>query len=447
MYTILNPIDDVIKNAEYFVLTNDRQLYDPFMRTVEKYCSDNKVVVGGATGISTLVGDSVDKDSYSFDLYIDDTFNHARSLADLLYKSRKDSPHVPSETISVESNIKHRMFTIWVNTRPLVKLYKLDMYRNVKLVDLIKPIEVPGRFGKEKVLCMSPEMQLISVYRKLYSPYSSRDHLTYTQLIEQENKLFSKVRDITGGDPTTGGKPLRFSKQDLTKVYSMILRNMSNMIVIGDYAIGDVRDARLQLISSDNMNNLKKIVEQTVKKVLGDTYGVLFVKYDLKLPIDYQLDKFTFYITKNSDQIALLDIFNSTSYEMIPFYNRNILGSNVKVAGDFVVLRFKFVDLYTTKLILNLGTSNERFMKNKINEILDQIDRVRRNVYRKLEAKPFFVFQLENYEGIFEEENIARKKLMMKEKNYFSKYYPSMKKTTESPEESLPTDDSPEESA
>src|SRR5690606_5687084 len=104
------------------------------------------VIIGGRVGIDLLVGRPLAKDSFFWELYCDDTFNTARELALTLY--RTESPHIPSRTVALHTNIRHREFTIFINARRLFKIYALDKYRGLKLAKLMGPAIRTSYFNK-----------------------------------------------------------------------------------------------------------------------------------------------------------------------------------------------------------------------------------------------------------------------------------------------------------
>lgn len=450
MYSILNPVDHVVKSGEKFAMDNDRALYNGFMKTIEEYCIENEIIIGGNYGIEMLTGKPVSISSYSFDLYSDDTFNHARKLADALYASRTSTPHIDARTISVESKIKHQLFNIWVNQRILVRMKKIGMYRNVKLVKLINPMKLPARFATGEVLCMSSQMQLISIYQKLYNPFSSFGSEGYTAFLEIENTLYNTMVDRKKN--VTGGKSLRIDHRDFADILEDIMEELlmstkkqpSSNVLIGDYALeGNKVDSRkrLQMLiklddvkPSETIDDISHVVRNIVVDRIGKRYDVESIKYDLRLPTDIYLSKYTFYISDkksptNKSQQVLCDIFNTPSYEAIPYYFSNVFGMPVKTAGDFVLMRFKLLDLYALQLIVKLGTSNNEYLERKIDNIRDDLEFIRQRAYKNIKSDPFKVFQLTNYEGVFIEENILTKKITSQYKFMFSRYYPSLKDT------------------
>jgi len=252
MYATLD-VDALTRRAEIYVLQNDRLLYLPFFVVAERFCKDNKIVIGGAAGviISTqnttpdhdttslpspdhditspplssdvengaamimmedIARDDVaakryDKDSFFWELYCDNTFDTVKKLANTLAKTQ--SRHVDARTVALQTNIKYKEYTISVDARALFKIYALDKYRGVELVKLFTPVKARGPFSGSDVAtatdvdCFPPEIFLMMIYRDLYN-FSKASTWNDTLLLEK--KLFDKIADEKAPAPSAQGK-------------------------------------------------------------------------------------------------------------------------------------------------------------------------------------------------------------------------------------------------
>jgi hypothetical protein len=502
MYDKIEISDVILETADKFVLENDRAQYDIYMRTVEEYCAQNDVVVGGINGIKMLIGDTkLDRDGYSLDLYIDNTFEHARNLADRLYSVGKTIPMSTyvidnvANTISVESKIKHKYFLIWVNNRILIRMLNLDKHRGVDPAKLISFVSANGRWRSDvKILCIGAEVQLIGVYQQLYNPYppSPKTHYSYSELLEKETALYKLIEGrletmVVGGDDNnacsgveidldvlcynggrvwdsddtsviSGGrdKPKVYRAEaprqhnDVGRICDRILSEIGHKyIIVGDYAINalfnlDTKWQRLQMLcDSKDQKALEDILTKMVRRLLGDRYSVISVMYDLKIPGDRQLLKWTFYlVSKSTDsQQAMFDMFNSISYEAVPYKMMNVASTRVKIANEFVLMRFKLIDLYATRLILGLAigkNTGTTFITGKIRDIINSISMMRSRTLDNIRANPFNVFidkqtNDRGYLGVYIDENVMMKKLASSSRQIFTKYYPHLKVTKKEP--------------
>lgn len=444
MYTTFNIIDDLLADATKFVVDNDRAFYLGFLKSAENYCIKHGGILGGKNGIYALLDKAEDS---MMEIYIENAFTHARGIADSMYIEGKDQEWIPIKTISVESRIRNKYFTIWVNGRPLINCINVEKYRNVNLIDLVDAVEVKSRWHDGQLIkCMGPYIQLMFIYDKLYQPYGTKDQDSYTKLLELEDELVG-YNVTAGNDIIEGGGSSVIEIRDFVEIIIGVVREFiagatTSNIIIGDYALGALNlcniaakfdsRKRFQMISADDPEDITNKILQIVRRVMKkSSYSVEMMDYDLKLVNDQYLRKYTFYVTSGKDQQPLLDVFNSTTYEVVPYMTVEIgarggYTTKAKIAGWFVLIRFRLIELYAIRLISKLGSSNQKFMENKINELSSSIKTIRKATMEKIKNTPFEVFQLKNFEGCFIEQNILFKKLMANEKPNYGRYYPHL---------------------
>ncbi|QYB17426.1 hypothetical protein PV-S19_0062 [Pacmanvirus S19] len=423
MYTKINIIPNLEPDAEKFILDNDRMLYKPFFEETEKFCAEKDVLIGGRVGIDLIIGKKYTKDSFFWELYTDDTFNTSKQLADALFHVR--SPHVNSKTVALRTDIRNKEFTLFINARMMFKIYSLDRYRGLKLSNLMGPAIRESYFSKVSIKTISEEMQLIEIYRTLYTPAKISQ---WQDELFIEEKIYNMIKDSVGEKAVkkvTGGRENRFNRTGAEEdIIRKLLTNSKN-ILIGDYALStlNIEDnpSRLQFISDMSIDSLAKSVENILakdRKVKFNDIKVTYIKYPLNLPNDFQITKHTLYINTGKEQIAIADVFNSTQFEMVPYWEPT---TGLKIGNPWVLLRFQFIDIWVLRLILNIGTDKSDFMKGRIKSIATRADRIRRLA---LSSEPNKIFQLENYSGQFINENVAKKKLIKELGERFQTYYP-----------------------
>lgn len=373
--------------ADEYVLLNDRALYKPFLIEIEKYISSKKIMFGGTCGLHLLTGGAMTRDFYQWEVYTDNAFAVAKEIADLIANVK--SPHLPIETISLQTNLKNKEFTLSIYARQILKIHFIERFRGKELFDVLNPPRVPGWFGNT-VCVMPPEIQLIEIYRSLYSPHAIDK---WEDSIEQEEILFSAwTYKVEGG-----------KDQSYRSISNLLLRKLPG-VIIGDYAYSD-KPMRLQIISDSPIEDLHK----TVARLLPSEQ-VTYTKYSLNIPVDFQLTKHSIYVNDE----AICDVFNSTEYEMIPFTVRD----NVKYAGWAVVMRFIMIDIWVLRLMDSLLSGK---LSGRINQLKAAAAQLRKQ-------RPEFdkLFQMDNYEGRFIDEKIAKKKLY-KQQYRMPNYMPAKK--------------------
>ena len=455
MYKQINIVGDLIQNAKEFVLNNDRMLYAPFFAIVEKYCAST-CVIGGKVGAELLIGTPINKDSFIWELYTNDTYKTARDIsAEFLHAH---SPHINTATTNYKTDIRNIEQSISVNGRTLIKIYRADKYRNLDLMKMIRPITVKGYFGND-VQCLSEELQLCEVYQVLYSPSKfdkwefnlSLENLLYTHV---EPQLIDIFTNSSGGSDSgsSGSNTIDTTTIDILSGFSdrdaAVIKNL-NGVYIGGAAMKmlglSTTISRLQIICDKSIAEiidiLKVILTSTCTKQSQITLSA--VEYKLNLVSDFRLTKHTIYIVKSStDRIPFIDVFNSTQYELIPVIkkkyvnggdddssddsgsDRTSTANEILIGNLYVLLRFKMIDAWAVKLILGITpTAN---IKKSVECIISDIKLLRSEIIRNLQSNPGYLFPLNDYIGTFVSERISKKKLIEDTGETFRPCYPVM---------------------
>jgi len=398
-------IDNLAEDAAKFVLENDRLLYRPFFIAAEEFCAANGIIIGGQIGIDLLARRPLTKDSFMYDLYSVSPFSHARQLTETL--SRVESVHVPAETASLQTWVKHREFTISINARMFFRILAIEKYRGESLEKLLAGPAVPGYFVPNDLTCVSAEVQLIEIYRTLSTPARVSQ---WSQALKNEAALITfGASKNDGKHDFTQGKRINW----LIVLEKLFSNPSPTNIIIGDHALaslGIVTDSsRLQFISSDDVGDLHRAISRLVD-VFQPRARVTYVKYHVGIPTDFRIIKYTFYamIGRDNKQLAIADVYNSSQYDLIPF----IIAAGHPIGHPWVLLRFLFIDLWLMKMI---GAGRE-------SNILQNCRGIREYI-RAMPAED--VFPLENYAGVNTDDNVAKKKIIKDSGDRFPTYYPA----------------------
>ena len=190
-------------------------------------------------------------------------------------------------------------------------------------------------------------------------------------------------------------------------------------VIIGDFATTLYGSApkltRLQFLISEPIDvfivTLRHVVTKHFPNIPPES--IIYVKYPVCLPTDFQIAKYTIYIQREGGQDSVADLYNSPAYELIPFRMKN----NMKYGNPYVVLRFRFIELWILKLIANIDKNSQNFLAAKMKDLINTIEVVRNYI---LEADPAELFQLEDYVGVYRDEDVVKKKSLQR----FPLYYP-----------------------
>ena len=424
MYTKLNVTEDLEPFAERFIMDNDRMLYRPFFEAAEKFCAANSVVLGGRVGIDLIVGKPLGKNSFYWELYCDDTFSNAKAFATELGATK--SPHVSAKTVALRTDIRGREFTIFINARMVFKIYSMDKYRGLKLVDIMDPTIRAGYFTQESIKCIPEEMQLIEIYRTLYTPAKMA---LWGEELQHEEKLYESLvsrGQLVSKSPAARGGSEIIGAVKRADLHSLLMEKLLKQhVLVGDYALSALglidKPTRIQFIIGDEIENFRVACE----RILGDdlrlvkfkNFSVTYVRYHLNIPSDFQIAKYTLYVNDGKEQFPIADVFNSAQFEMIPWKR----AGPGRIANPWVLLRFIFIDIWVLKLIAGISLDKSAALWARIGELHDRAAIVREYVRRDI-AKHF---QLENYMGVYVNEVVAKKKLIKELGERFPMYYPA----------------------
>jgi hypothetical protein len=433
-------VGTLIADAEKFALENDRMKFQPYFESAEKFCEENNIVIGGKIGVSLLLGEKISKDSWAWDLYCPNAFEVAKRMVETLFEVK--SNHVDNRTVTLQTNIKHREFTISIEARNLFKIFALDRYRDVVLTEIMEPVVVKGWFGSN-VKVFPHAIVLIDLYQTLYSPAKCK---FWEDAYKMSEVVYKGVTEYNGG----------FDRGIAEDIFLRSLIKDPRIVLVGDHAtsrLGIGKRTRIQLLTDIPIEELSAMTSRVLNaeknqlrrvKVTHDRTS--YVKYNLNIPSDFQILKHTVYAIVGGEQVALYDVFNSPTYEMIPYTTVD----KIKIASPVVIMRFIFIDIWVLKLIIGIGRyrggagadaagtgaagtvstisgSADGGLHSRINALVSLANSVREYILTQLKVDTFKVFPRE-YIGVNTSEAVAKKKIIANIGYRLPNYYPVLNK-------------------
>lgn len=333
-------IDDIIESVcDYQHSKID--VYDPIYKCIHDFVDKHKLIhsdIGGEC-------------KFSFKIYGSYIFQYANALANELAEF---TPY-----IRLNTDERNKEFSIVVDCTIVIKMHNIDP-------NFMKIME--SSMTSKGVL--SPEIELIDIYHKLYSPdmYASWD-----QIILREKKMwkeFSAIRDSIIQNPTvTGG-----SNEHVDIVLDW-LKNQSGYVIVGDVG------ARLLIPGVDHYTNAVQFIasnpkamisslREYMKEFLGGSINVK--KYDMNMPDDNRIRKFVISATVKNNTFYIANVFNSASYELIQFRCVDKLNVGVPV----VLLRFMFADVWFFRVLRFFGMMDQSTYKKNMLGMYANIDKI-----------------------------------------------------------------------
>jgi hypothetical protein len=337
--------------AQKIVLDLNKKYSDVYS-TIEQYIKDHKLVVHD--GVHT---------NYVYTIYASNSLLHANNLSNILVEYCK---YTQLKTI-----LPYKQFDIYVDMILTVKFITLANHKGKNIIDIIN---TKNRNG---YLTLPKEIELISTYWKLYS-IQHTDNWDDTHIIEKEQFL-----DVTGG---------RKSDVKLSKLYNAI--KTIPCVVIGMHALSDNANYKLQIISHDVNETIDAV--KTILYKFNLKYEIR--DHDLKLHVDFRLGKKTIYLSKQN--VAILDIFNSAEYELVPYIWRN----NLRIGHPFVLCKFLLINLWVCQF---QSENIDMYIKKRTHTF---------KIIENLRVKPPVI---NNVYGSYTDEVIAIKNLYKNQKLFF----------------------------
>jgi len=423
---------------------NERLKFDSVYNIIEEYMveangsksdkRDTRIIVGGSLGVNLLLERGRTYRDFHYVLYTENSLIHANTLTNAI---AKDNASRNNWIAKLKSTVPDVKYDIYVDNRLMVTIYTLRS-DPVKTYGLIEPVEVKSFDGKRKLLVLSPETHLLNIYRTLYTPSDSG---LWEETLENEQLLYDLLKkrlSILGSS--------ELSPDDRTRVENSLLKdfvgNNNKVILLGEHAIKIIK--KDTVMSSNIVNVISSLPEEesfamiksVIHKALGREIPVTKQTRSTNIMQDFRLTRTTIKIGSDSNQKEVMYIYNSASYDLIPFNTiTNADKVTMQIANPFVLMRFLLIDLWMIRWVREMKKVNEFFAKKRIHNILSMIVGLRCLMARDTSAikDELFanadgllnVFQHKRYIGIYISENISVRLSQKQSDKRFFDYYPA----------------------
>lgn len=385
-------------------IRKERKKYGAAKSTVEEFCKNNPVFLSSSKKLS-----EIDTGDDTFEIYCEHPYKYALRLTNELYK--KCSKYIVLKTLS-----KNKRLEIQFNTFTLANFYSISMGKDVNIKDLILPVEI------EKIQYMSPELELIDVYRNLYNPNKESE---WEGLLEIEEKISKQVLDrigLLGGNCDSCKIKRKASVNKLKSLFVEQFIKNNKYVVLGDFGIKILTNSditsheKVQIISK---NKIEDDIQKIIKFMEVYTeFGITYRKQKIDIPKDFRTNKYTIYVEfpklGKTIQKALIDIYNSAQFELIPYIVKN----GYMVGNPFVLSRFIMIDIWIIRIINKMGLIKQTFLSDKIAFFIKNLKQI-----KDMNWKPM-VFGV-NYFGNFQDYVISTKIDRLGE-DFSYPYYPAL---------------------
>ena len=416
-----NNINNLLTNSNYKILDIKNEnsiLYD----IIFQFCEDSNILVYNKNlNISHIQNtqyklNDLDND-FIFILFSNSPKTHAISLVDIIFKKY-------SKYVFYTLTLNNKEIIISINNNRTI-YFNLLFSPDIDYTSKFNIIEYKNLYNK-KISLISNEISLLFMTHELYKPSVFINLINNNILMEYKKYDIDKktITDLTNIEKyLVILKNLFYHKKNATdyiinrtkyNIISTFINDISkleiakSLILLDNIAIDILSNENinynntLNIIiqnnsTSNNFNNIQYILDilkDILKKSKIDYNKLVYNKSNIYIYNDFRLKKTNIYMmTKDNKKISLINIFNSTDYELIPIIQ---IYNGFKIPHEFVIIRFILINLLSNQLY------NQYFNINMYNTYIN-------NIYKlyNLDIKYKKIF----YTGIFKDEKLDKFKM------------------------------------
>lgn len=438
MFPNNNTIINVAETSATSTVMGDREKYLKYLTAAENVFKQNNVVVGGNIATKMLLKQKREIDDFIIEGYSLSPRAHAIHIANVLYSVDADGF---GKTTVMKTNIEDKDFSIYVNTRELIKIKYLPMLKGVSVSEAIMPSQCESIFQNTKLHCFGPELQLIDIYRLLSNPAKAGE---WTSALEQEfalRKLLQaeireKIKKTTGG----GAKVSRSQVLD-----SLFLNIHEGKILIGEQAANILEFKGGNAKAKNTQRSHAKLYFVSADPIEKDIEMIKSLGFNLEcqinspnIPIDPRVKRITVYLKDADHREAIAEIFDIGNYELVPYVSKTTTIDTkkvtVRVGTPFVILRFYLVELWTILLLHKMKYIDAHATRTVLFDLIHKYEvcaNILTNILRKIDAEEMDLEQLfpKNCIGVMVDADLFAKRKMLSapKKRFLPPYYPARK--------------------
>lgn len=371
-------LDHLKEPATEFIL-QERHRFDDIYKTIETYSKNKGIIIGGMYSVKTLLSEERRINDFEYDLYCEDALNHA-------FEMSKQMVHY-TKAIMVQTNVYNEEFTIMVQGRPMVRLYRL----NSKLRDIIQPMKWNSN------VYIPPDYHLIQMYRELYQPIPDN----WEVIQEYEPKLYKMLhkkyhmdpKKFLGGNRDVDIEKIRIELRDQLLEF---LASRTDIVLVGEIAIQILLNSQhpTKENNSETQTTIFKNIQTLDPKIqaitilghdgleleLSDWIGnrsklpTIVKQSSVNLLSDFRLTRTIISIIHETN-IPVLYIYNSLDYDLIPFnsvpknegFEHHFVGG--QIGNPWVLMRFILIGIWLIKIIREYKGIDKTFALEKMKEL------------------------------------------------------------------------------
>jgi len=353
----LNEYDKIIKETS----RNETDIlvakYKNIHMIIFQYCVDNNIIISSP---DILVDSTSSRRTIDYSLYAANPFKHATNLSNKFVEI--------SKFVEMRTQISHQEFVIQIELIVFVKFYILPYTRekNIKFMQTYncQLYDIDLQF-------MPPGVELIDIYRQLYTPLNVSN---WKKILTLEGKIYTLHKEQNKSICNTTF--IKRADDKIINIKTAIFDKWCNdKVLVGHWAYNVYtslekinnqldKNERLQIISDNPIENDILSLELLIKNRFNCRLS--YKKQNVGIPKDFRIEKHCIDVMNNGKSYTILEIYNSSSFEIIPYIEIN----QRMIGNPYVLLRFFMIDYWIIQYITSLGKMPLNVCKNKLSNII-----------------------------------------------------------------------------
>jgi hypothetical protein len=395
------------------IIWDDRVVFVPVITKVKQYLKNKPDIV--CSNVNALAKHyNIFKKKHQPETHLIIYATHARKVAtditNIIHKSF-------GKFTQMRSVLPGEEYVIMCNFRSVVSIYKIDRYRKLQVSELFDTINIG------KIAYFPAKVELLTIYRALYRPNQYDEWPTFTENEAMLYNVFQSQKPVVVKRPTVKCHQCKEARAaGVLTLKQTLLEFLSNenYVLVGERALDlqSVSNAPLKIISENDITlDYARLTEFLSKHT---KYGIYFKKRRLYVPKNNRIIKHTIYIKypnlKSGVDKPLISIYNSGSYELIPYTTVIHEKMSIKIGVSHVIMYYLFIDLWVIDIVTNLN-------KALGNEPPPSDTNTVRALINKARSMPKYT---KTYMGVNFNEAVAQKIIISKTQIKKSTYYPEI---------------------
>lgn len=336
-------IEQMLEDANEYVILNDRSLFDPFFIAFEEYCIEHGATFVLMSAAYSILKDSIPThDNYTITICVNRPFDFAVAAANHL--TTIVSRHIDPRKISITKTAND--CTISVNTRQCFKIYRSPMFRDTTVDSLVGTVEGHGLWTGKTIKCQNVYSLLGYLLSQSYDQKGKIDNAFIKEIIETLRPI------IKEGSKDHQKKP---RKNDRSRILEYLLSREGVYRIPSNKPIEDRTSVPSFVIDAPF---------EDVRKELEKQFTIRVMKYNLYDLDDFALMKF---VIHDVDEYPVCAVYNSMEHQVIPIRADRIVCRRYAA-------RVKILEIQMLRMMSHIGRDMSKMIKTLLLEVFDIID-------------------------------------------------------------------------